>query len=157
MMRKKQNRGVTLIEVMVASLAVFVIFIGVMNFQYYCAVAARKADVRATAARLGLLLLEDWKTAGGDADYVPVSVFGPAGLDILDIEDSTIGPVGLNNVIIAGSSMITIGNTEYCVTLSYDDGINDPQGPQMLNVTIANRSISGELDRPISITTYANY
>jgi len=43
---------------MVASLAVFVIFIGAMNFQYYCATAARKADVRATAARLGLLLLE---------------------------------------------------------------------------------------------------
>lgn len=156
-MRKKQNRGVTLVEVMVASLAAFVIFIGVMNFQYYCAAAARKADIRATAARLGLLLLEDWKTEGGSADYDPVSVFGPAGLDILDIGESDIaGPVGLDNEIIAGPCMITFGNTEYCVTLSYEDGVIDPI-PQMLNVSVANRSISGELDKPISITTYENY
>lgn len=155
-MQKKQNRGLTLIEVMVASLAVFVIFIGVMNFQYYCALAARKADIRATAARLGQFLLEDWKTTGGDADYVPVSVFGPAGLDILNIENSVIGPVGLSNEITAGPCIITIGNTEYCVTLSYDDGVIDPI-PQMLNVSVAYKSISGELDRPISITTYENY
>jgi hypothetical protein len=65
---------------MVASLAVFVVVVGAMNFQYYCAMDARKADVRATAGRLGLLLLEAWKTVEGDADYDPVSPDNVCGL-----------------------------------------------------------------------------
>ena len=61
----KQNRGGTLVEVMMGVLVLMVVLIGVLNYQYFCALDARKSDVRVKASRLGLLLLEGWKAVEG--------------------------------------------------------------------------------------------
>ena len=135
---KKPNKGVTLIEVMVASLAVFVILVGVMNFQYYCALDARMADVRATAANLGQLLLEGWNAVQGEAAlYDPATQFGSAPLnDLTSIGDP--GIPRLTNVF--KTYMIGINGVKYFVMLSYEDqdiAAGTPRRLRTLNVAIA--------------------
>jgi hypothetical protein len=136
--RKQLNKGVTLIEVMVASLAVFVILVGVMNFQYYCALDARMADVRATAARLGQVLLEGWNAVQGEAVlYDPAMQFGSAPLNDL----TPIGDPGIPRLInVFKTYMIGINGVKYFVTLSYEDQDIAPATPRRLrtlNVAIA--------------------
>jgi prepilin-type N-terminal cleavage/methylation domain-containing protein len=88
-MMKKQNKGLTLVEVMAALVVALVIAIGVMSYQYACAQHARKTDVRVTASRIGLLFLESWVAAGGIDD---VGIYDPS--DRLDL-----GEPPLNNYI----------------------------------------------------------
>jgi prepilin-type N-terminal cleavage/methylation domain-containing protein len=78
-MKRKRNRGVTLVEVMAALVIALVIAIGVMNYQYACAMHARKTDVRVTASRIGLFFLEDWAGVWGitdDSIYDPIERLG---------------------------------------------------------------------------------
>lgn len=162
--RKKQNRGVTLIEVMIATLAVLVIVIGVMNFQYYCAMDAYEADVRVKAGRLGLILLEGWKTAQGDVlDYDPADQFGLPPLDdFTPINDPGLLPLSIPFKYYR----IGIDGVMYFVTLSYDEVDDEPSTSRVLrklNVAIAwNRDYGSntlvfELRRFISLTKYTNY
>lgn len=136
---KKPKRGVTLIEVMVASLGVLVILVGVMNFQYYCALDARKADVRATAVRLGQMLLEGWNAVGGETGfYDPATQFGlPPLNDLTSIGDP--GFPGLANVF--KTYRIRINGVQFFVKMSYQDepdiNISTPRILRTLNVSIA--------------------
>lgn len=61
--------GLTLVEVMVAIVVIMIAVIGAMGYQYHSALDARKADVQITAARLGSMLLYDWKGSGGYSGY----------------------------------------------------------------------------------------
>ena len=60
---------------MAALVIALVIAIGVMSYQYAGAMNARKADVRVTGSRIGLLFLENWAAMGGIAD---VGIYDPA-------------------------------------------------------------------------------
>ncbi len=139
--RKQLNKGVTLIEVMVATLAVFVILVGVMNFQYYCALDARIADVRATAANLGQLLLEGWNAVQGEAVlYDPATQFGPPPLNDLSLIGDP-GIPGLTPGNVFKTYRIGINGVKYFVKLSYQDEADANPGTQRrlrtLNVAIA--------------------
>ncbi len=158
---KKPNKGVTLIEVMVASLAVFVILVGVMNFQYYCALDAHMADVRATAANLGQLLLEGWNAVEGDVLlYDPATEFDEPPLDnFVTVADP--GLPGLANVFRV--YRINLDGIVYFVKLSYaDNGIVTPIR-RTLNVSIAwsrdwgSTTLDFEARRLVRLTKYADY
>ena len=157
--RKQQNRGLTLIEVMIAAFAILVIIIGVMNFQYYCALDARKADVRATAGRIGLLLLEGWNTEGGIETYNPIADFGQPPLDDFGL-GGTPGIPGLDNMLGDECYRIKVNGAYYFVKLSYQDMADDLR---MLNASIAwSRDYGSDtLDyhsrRLVSLTKYAYY
>lgn len=162
--RKNQNRGVTLIEVMIATLAVLVVIVGVMNFQYYCAMDAYEADVRVKSGRLGLVLLEGWKTAQGDVlAYDPADQFTLPPLDDLTpINDPSIPQLGTPFKYYR----IGINGIMYFVTLSYDEVDDEPSTSRVLrklNVAIAwsrdygSETLTFELRRFISLTKYANY
>jgi prepilin-type N-terminal cleavage/methylation domain-containing protein len=69
--RENSSNGLTLIEVLVTIVVVAVAVLGAMGYRYWCALDARRADVQITGARLGWMLLENWKAAGGDATYQP--------------------------------------------------------------------------------------
>jgi hypothetical protein len=78
-MKRKQTKGVTLVEVMAGLVIALVIAIGVMSYQYACAMHARKTDVRVTASRIGLFFLEDWAGVWGitdDSIYDPIERLG---------------------------------------------------------------------------------
>lgn len=157
--RIKQNRGGTLVEVMVAALVLMVIFIGVLSYQYFCMLDARRTDVRVKASRLGLLLLEGWKTVEGSDTYDIVSDFDQPPLTDFSNPGSLDDVPGLPNVLQGRSFRIDIDGIKYFVKLSYDDST----APRTLNTAVAwNRDYGAEtLDfnsrRLIRLTKYANF
>lgn len=157
--RKQLKRGLTLVEVMVAAAAVLVIVVGAMNFQYYCALDARKADVRATASRLGLLLLEGWNTQGGIETYNPIADFGQPPLNDFGLGGNP-GIPGLANMLGDECYRIKVNGAYYFVKLSYQDIADDLR---MLNASVAwSRNFGSDtLDfhsrRLVSLTKYAYY
>jgi len=123
----------TIVEVMVALSTILVVVIGALSFQYYCAVDAREADVRAGANRLALLLLEGWRGAGGRVDgpsaFNPVDEFGSI---LEDIRSSSVGLPGLSQEL--GRYRVVLNRANYFVTLSYQDTIG---APRTLSATVA--------------------
>ncbi len=87
--RKKQNAGLTLIEVMIAMVVLVIIALGALSYQYYAALHARAALAQMTASRTAQLLVDDWKSAGGSATYNPTNLnlgFTDSDLDGADYE-----------------------------------------------------------------------
>lgn len=66
--------GFTLIEVMIAVSIIAVVALGTLCYQYYGVKHSRVSQAQITATRIGQLLLEDWKSTGGDPDYDPLSL-----------------------------------------------------------------------------------
>ena len=161
--RKHYDKGLTFVEVMITLLVVLIIAIGVMSYMYATAAHAHLADVRATASRLGLLLLEGWKTQAGD-----ILLYDPQ----IDFDINTLIPFNefasipnpsddmpeLENVF--KYYRIRIDYMQYFVKVSYQYSAN---GQQELNVAIAWDRNSGDntLDyshsRLISQTKFATY
>jgi hypothetical protein len=72
--RHKFAPAVTLIEVMVAMCLLMFSTIGALSYQFYAARDAGIASAQVSAARLAMLLLEDWKSTGGSKDYDPAAL-----------------------------------------------------------------------------------
>jgi type II secretory pathway pseudopilin PulG len=58
------NKGVTLVEALVAAVAVSILALGALAYQYLGAMHFRIAHAELTATRAGQLLIEDWKGNG---------------------------------------------------------------------------------------------
>lgn len=75
---KRCNRefrtGVTLLEVTVAIAVLAIASIGAINYQYHATRQGLIARSEITATRVAQLLLEDWKSRGGDETYDPVDL-----------------------------------------------------------------------------------
>jgi prepilin-type N-terminal cleavage/methylation domain-containing protein len=84
--RNRQFRaGVTLLEVTVAIAVLAVASIGAINYQYHATRQGLVARSEITATRVAQLLLEDWKSRGGDETYNPVDLgLGFAALQAAD-------------------------------------------------------------------------
>lgn len=161
----QRNNALTLIEVMIALLIAIIIVIGVLSYMYACALNAREADARATAARLGLLLIEGWKIKVGDTiDYDPKTDFYDNTLipfDIFSDSYKTIpeDPPGLTNTF--RYHLIGINSINYFVKMSY---VDDATNQRILNVAVAwNRDHGADslddydFSRLVSQTKYARY
>jgi prepilin-type N-terminal cleavage/methylation domain-containing protein len=68
------KKGFSLIEVMVAVLLTCIIALGTLGYRYLSVKHGRTADAQLMAVRIGQLLLEDWKSQAGNADYDPESL-----------------------------------------------------------------------------------
>ncbi len=71
---RNRSRGFTLVEVMVSVALTTVIALGTLCYQYHGVKHSRVAQAQVAATRAGQLVLEDWKSTGGDADYDPTSL-----------------------------------------------------------------------------------
>jgi len=67
----RSRRADTIIEVVLAILAQSIIALGALSFQYYAATHSKIAAIHMTAARTGVLVIEDWKSTGGSVNYNP--------------------------------------------------------------------------------------
>ena len=76
--------GVTLVELIVATLVLAVASLGALSYQYHAVKRAKIARAEITAAQLAQLLIEDWKSRGGDENYDPTEL--NMGLEDLGIE-----------------------------------------------------------------------
>jgi type II secretory pathway pseudopilin PulG len=135
--RKSRFTGVTLIEVVVAMVIIMVAVLGAMGYRYYSVLDARKAKVQITAARLGSMLLENWKGTGGRA--YPNDAFDP---QLLGSESTLIlvSPGGTGATVPGGFSLfgtyvLVADGANYYAALAYrDDNIS---GLRELNAAIA--------------------
>lgn len=85
--------GVTLVEVIVATLVLAVASLGALSYQYHAVKRAKSAQAEITATQLAQLLIEDWKSHGGDEQYDPTDLnmnfedTGTAGLYEINLND----------------------------------------------------------------------
>ena len=68
---RANNRGLSLVETVIAVLVIGVAATGGLAYQYHAAKHLRAGKVQMTAARMAQLLLEDWQRSGGSGDYDP--------------------------------------------------------------------------------------
>jgi len=66
--------AVILLEVMVAMVVLAVAALGALSYQYHAAVQAQTADKQIAGTQIARLVMEDWKSTGGAADYDPASL-----------------------------------------------------------------------------------
>ena len=135
--------GFTLTEVMISILIVMILATGAMGYQYASTRDVKISEVQASAARIGMLLLESWKGQQGDLFFDPVDVFESE----LTIQTSVVGPTVPENsmgspLMKFGSYEIVLDHVTYYVTLSYDD----PSGsePMLLNAVVMWRRDYGQ-------------
>lgn len=67
--RARTAAGVTLVELVVATLILAVASLGALTYQYHAVKRAKTARSEITAAQLAQLLVEDWKSNGGSEFY----------------------------------------------------------------------------------------
>ena len=138
-----ERHGFTLTEVMISILIVMILATGATGYQYASTRDVKISEVQATAARIGMLLLESWKGQQGDTAFDPEDVFGSE----MAIQNSTVGPnvpdgsMGTPMVKL-GSYEIILKNVYYYVTLSYDEASSTE--PMLLNAAVTWRRDYGE-------------
>jgi type IV pilus assembly protein PilV len=69
--RSRAAAGVTLVELVVATLILAVASLGALTYQYHAVKRAKIARSEITAAQLTQLIIEDWKSSGGSEFYDP--------------------------------------------------------------------------------------
>jgi len=69
-----RNRGVTLLELILAVLILTIVSVGTISYQYFATRLATRADAEITATRTARLVLDNWKKTGGDENFAPTSL-----------------------------------------------------------------------------------
>jgi len=118
----KSKHGFTLVESLITTVALVIITLGALSYQYHAARHSRIAKAQITAARTAQLLLEDWKSTGGSLNYDPsilkLGFTGPLQIPSLWSEGQGVG-VGspLNN----GVYTITVDGLPMTAILNWRD------------------------------------
>ena len=130
------RKGTTLASTLTAVTIILIALIGTSNFRYYAALDARKATAQTTAARVALILCENWRGIQGSLSYDPVAYLGP---DLNVVSDK--GPYKPDDFTFLGSYKIVMDEqkndaqgVDYYVTLSWKD---IQPGLRALNVIVA--------------------
>ena len=150
----RRFRGVTLIEAMLAIFVLVIAVLGASSYRYYSSLDNKRADMRATASRIGMLLCESWRGVKGDESFDP-TVYSDAQLAMTEISvPNALVPGGFDSL---GAYEIQTGNVNYYAVLSYDD-VSDGLRAMNIVITWAQRQLSGitlaDADKQFSLTTY---
>lgn len=62
---KMQRKGMTLVEVVIAGVILFVAAVGALSYQYHARKQAKIAWAEMTATRTAQMVIGDWKSTGG--------------------------------------------------------------------------------------------
>ncbi len=125
-LRLHTSKGFTIAEQLVAAAILAVATLGTLQYQYFAAGQGRIAQARVAAARVAQLLLEDWKSTGGSAEY------DPAQLDLGFSADTTVPsdfttPSGLGATLNDAVYHITLNEVPALILLKYVDVEQDSQ------------------------------
>ena len=158
--RPRCAAGMTLVEVMGAILILAVAVIGASAYRYHAALDARKADERATATRIALLLCENWRgvsgAVSGDEAFDADDYFSHG----LSVDSSGQGPEVPEDFTALATYTVELNGITYYTTLSWKDVAT---GLRALNVVVAwnQRNTSStafaDADKSFRLTTYTTY
>jgi len=73
--------GFTLLEVIIAMAIIAIVSLGTIDYQFHAIRQAKIANTKIAATRLGTLILENWKSFGGNDTYDPTT----SGFDIVKL------------------------------------------------------------------------
>lgn len=154
--RLKSKKAFTIVEMMVAIVILAVAVIGASGYRYYAAIDARRGAMKVTAARIALLLCENWRGVKGDTAYDPVTYFASEltisaqpGFDDSGFKDA--------DFALLGSYLVVADNVNYYAILSWKDVDTDLRG---LNIVVAwpprgqMQVSAGDTSRRFLLTTY---
>jgi len=135
--RAKSRSAVTLIEVMAAIVIVAIAVIGASGYRYYSTLDVRRADFQNGAARIALLLCENWRGRGhdGTTNYDPVVHLTSTNPN-LTVAVSGVGPDYASGFTGLGRYEITADGVHYWAALSWEDDAATV-GLRALNVVVA--------------------
>ncbi|HSV26838.1 MAG TPA: prepilin-type N-terminal cleavage/methylation domain-containing protein [Sedimentisphaerales bacterium] len=105
----RNKQGLTVIEVLVAIAVLGIASMGAMSYQYFSNRHMRNAQVKITATQITQLLIEDWKSVGGDEHYSPLNL-------------------GLGFTVVTGSSdtyELLINDVRLRISLFWQEVMND--------------------------------
>ncbi len=155
--------GLTLVEVMVATVILVVAALGALRCQYYAAGHGRIARAQIAAARTAQLLIEDWKSTGGSTEYDP-SDLQLGFSEPLAIPDDFSTPEGLGTPLNDGVHSFTLDGTAMLAMLKYLNVNEDDQATAALRqlavvVRFAETGDEDSGDRladmsPVTLVTY---
>jgi hypothetical protein len=138
---------------MVSAAIIIIVALGTLSFQYQNVKHSRISEAQVTATRLGQMLLEDWKSTGGDPTYDATSL----GLGFAN----TTPPVALNYIITLDNQTFHFQMTQQLAPVSSGSNPDQVAGVtlQQLSVTVSWRkdygsgAVSGS-DPTLTLTTY---
>ena len=163
--RQRRSRGLTLMEVSVSIAVVTVIILAAIGTRYLAVKQAVRADAYNTAGRIGLLLLEGWRSSGEPNAYDALAKLGTQFTSPDLMESVASGgpatPSGFITLVRPGSTNpyyhFVLDRRHYYVTLAYKNATTT--APATLHVTVGFRqnyqvgSLSAE-DNYVRLTTY---
>ncbi len=155
------STGISIIETIIAMAILAIVVLGVLNFRYHSSKESWRANVEITAARIGSLMLESWKGAGGSSDWDPVEQMS----SLSNIETSALGPAipgdmnvkGIFRMNEIGTFLADTWNVDYYITLAYNDATETE--PKILNASVGwvhqgRAWIPSETEIPVRLTAY---
>jgi prepilin-type N-terminal cleavage/methylation domain-containing protein len=102
--RCTRNRGVTLLEVVIAILVLSIVSVGAVSYQYFGTRMSQRAEAEITATRTARLILDNWKKTGGSENF--------------NLEDLDMGFTQIGN---ENRYQITINNLPLTAELQWQD------------------------------------
>ena len=153
--RPKFIAAFTLLEVMMATVILAVAALGALSHQYHTAQHAHIAEAQITATRTAQLLLEDWKGAGGAANYNPATLglgFSPSSVQPEDIE-FVMSYNEMGTMLNGTLQNTTIDDVPMTVLLAWKD--TDTEGSiQLKQLSVITKLADGSGITPVVPTTY---
>lgn len=107
---RKRRYAFTLTEVAVTIGVLAILSLGAMSYQYYAMEKVRNANTKMAAARLGLLILENWKIQGGSEQYDPTSL-----------------NLGVEQIPNSNLFLLEVDDIPFYLDLASEDIVNDDQ------------------------------
>ncbi|HUT28310.1 MAG TPA: prepilin-type N-terminal cleavage/methylation domain-containing protein [Sedimentisphaerales bacterium] len=152
--KNKRTKGMSLIEVMLAVLILAISVVGASAYRYYSTLDARRADMQSAAARIGMLLCENWRGVRGSESWDPAAHLGSE----LTMSPITSPPqsLGFSDFTTLGAYTVTVDGINYYTGLCWKDVSTDLRA---LNVVVAwsQRDTGGTIndaDKLFKLTTY---
>ncbi len=133
----KSRTAVTLIEVMAAIVILVIAVLGASGYRYYSTLDARRADFQNAAARIALLLCENWRGRGYDCTtYDPAAHLTSEDPNLTVADSGGVGPDYAEGFTGLGRYKITMDGVDYWAALSWK-GDAATEGLRALNVVVA--------------------
>jgi Tfp pilus assembly protein PilV len=158
---QSMKRGISIIEVMIASIILLIGLFGVFTYRYTSILNAVKANSYITGSRIAWLLVENWRGNKGSS-YDPTAS-GQLSSIGLTISTNTTGPSVPAGFTKLGQYKVVENNVNYFVTMSWKNfpavsGVNE------LDVIVAwsrrkqgTSTVYADADDTFHLTTYAQY
>jgi hypothetical protein len=139
--------------VVVSILLVAVVVVAAIGARYLTVQQAKRGDAHGTAGKLGLMLLEGWRSTGMPSAYDPIVTFTGQ----MTVSTSGSGPSSPAGFATLGNYRVALDNVNYYITLAYIDAT--PVQPAVLHAGIAwkhhyQTGTIAATDECVRLTTY---